>query len=153
MDTDILYYTDGQNVTVTASGFKVRKQNYQLTGITRHGVSIISPTRIPFASLVIVGSVLFACGALNLLPAAWKTSVTILGFSLLVNSILMTGGVIVLIIGLMMMLKVKEKYAVRIATADGEKDVVVSQSREYIKQIVEALNHAFLDAGEQKRRK
>lgn len=153
MDTDIHYYTDGQNVSVTASGFKVKRQLYQLTGITRHGVSIISPTRIPFALLIIIGSMLFASGALNLLPAAWKTNVTIFGFSLLVNSVFMTGGVIVLMIGLMLMLKVKEKYAVRIATADGEKDVVVSQSREYIKQIVEALNHAFLDAGEKNKKR
>jgi hypothetical protein len=37
----------------------------------------------------------------------------------------------------------KDRYAVRIATAAGEKNVLVSRKKEYIEQIVEALNRAF----------
>ena len=40
-------------------------------------------------------------------------------------------------------LLVRERYAVRIATAEGEKNAVVSEKKEYITQIVDALNEAF----------
>ena len=146
MDTNkILYYTDGHEVMITDSGFKVKKTLYQLNGITRHGLSVIYPPRAPFAMLIIIGAMLFACGAINLLPASWGTTVNILGFALLVNSVVMAAGVILLIAGLIIMFMSREKYAVRIFTAEGEKNVVVSRSREYISQIVDALNRAFLD--------
>ncbi|HTH54842.1 MAG TPA: DUF6232 family protein [Cyclobacteriaceae bacterium] len=140
-----LYYTDGHEVSVTDAGFKVRKHLYNLTGITRHGLSVIYPARMPFAVLILVGAVVFVCGALNFIPAGWKTYVNLFGFSLLANSLFMIAGILVFLTGLLIMLKLREKYAVRIATAEGEKDVVVSASREYIKQIVDALNRAFLD--------
>ena len=38
---------------------------------------------------------------------------------------------------------IRQRYAVRIATAEGEKDVVVSSRKEYIQQIVDALNRAY----------
>ena len=146
METNkILYYTDGHEVSVTDSGFKVRKTLYQLNGITRHGFSIISPMRAPFTALMILGAVVFGCGAMNFIPQSWMRSVSIFGFNLLINSLLMTTGTVLFVLGMLMMLQLKEKYAVRIFTAEGEKNVVVSQSREYISQIVDALNRAFLD--------
>jgi len=146
MDTNkILYYTDGHEVMITDSGFKVKKTLYRLNGITRHGLSIIYPPRAPFAILIIFGSLLFACGAINFVPSSWGSNVTILGFSLLVNSAVMAAGIVLLIAGLIIMFMSREKYAVRIFTAEGEKNVVVSASREYISQIVDALNRAFLD--------
>jgi hypothetical protein len=146
METNrILYYTDGHEVSVTDSGFKVRKTLYQLNGITRHGFSIISPMRAPFTVLMIIGAITFICGAMNFLPQAWMRSVSIFGFNLVVNSVVMTAGTVLFVLGMLIMLQLKEKYAVRIFTAEGEKNVVVSQSREYISQIVDALNHAFLD--------
>jgi len=39
----------------------------------------------------------------------------------------------------------REKYAVQIITAEGEKNVVISRSREYISKIEDALNRASLD--------
>ena len=57
----------------------------------------------------------------------------------------MIAGVLFFVIGLLILLKLREKYAVRIFTAEGEKNVVVSQSREYISQIVDALNRAYMD--------
>src|SRR5580765_4508409 len=125
-----LYYTDGHQVTVTDSGFKVKNTMYRLNGITRHGFSIIYPARIPCTLLMVLGSILFVCGAMNLIPAGWNTTVNIFGFSLLINSVLMAGGVILLAIGLLILIKLREKYAVRIFTAEGEKNVVVSASRE-----------------------
>ncbi|HLZ17563.1 MAG TPA: DUF6232 family protein [Cyclobacteriaceae bacterium] len=153
MEADkILYYTDGHQVTITDSGFKVRNTLYELSGITRHRFSIIAPPRFPSTLLMILGSVLFVCGALNFIPAIWKTNVDVLGLRLLANSVFMISGVLFLAAGVLIMIKMREKYAVRIFTAEGEKNVVVSQSREYISQIIDALNRAFMDMVKQPRK-
>jgi len=140
-----LYYTDGHQVTITDSGIKVKKTLYRLNGITRHGLSIISPPRVPFLILIGLGTCLFIVGATNLVPATWNTNIHIFSFSFMVLSVFMTGGVFLVLMGIFVMLRLREKYAVQIITAEGEKNVVVSRSREYIIQIVDALNRAFLD--------
>jgi hypothetical protein len=140
-----LYYTDGHQVTITDSGIRVKKTLYRLNGITRHGLSIIYPPRVPFIALIVLGIGLFIAGTMNLIPATWNTYVNISGFYFLAVSLFMAGGVLLVLIGILVMLKLREKYAVHISTAEGEKDVVVSRSREYISQIVDALNRAFLD--------
>jgi hypothetical protein len=146
METNnVLYYTDGHQVTITDSGLKVRKTFYHLNGITRHRLAIIYPARIPFLILIGLGTCLFIAGAMNLIPASWSTYVNVFGFSLMVISLFMTGGVLLVFAGIFVMFRVREKYAVHIITAEGERNVVVSHSREYISQIMDALNRAFLD--------
>lgn len=149
----MLYYTDGHDVTVTDAGFKVKNTLYQLNGITRHGFSIIAPHRAPYTILLGLGAIIFACGAFNILPANWHRQVTVFGFSVIVNAVVMTAGSVIFGAGMLVMLRLREKYAVRISTAEGEKNVVVSQSREYISQIIDALNRAFLDLMKTKSRK
>jgi hypothetical protein len=146
METDrTLYYTDGHEVTISDSGFKVRNTLYDLSGITRHRFSIIAPPRVPSMALILVGIVTFICGALNFIPSSWKSELHILGVPLLINSIVMLAGIALLLLGVLLLLKMREKYAVKIFTAEGEKDVVVSRQREYITQIIDALNRAFMD--------
>ncbi len=148
-----LYYTDGHDVMITDSGFRVKNTLYQLNGITRHGFSIISPHRAPYAILLILGLVIFMCGALNFLPQAWMQPIAILKLHVAVNSLVMSLGSVLFGLGILIMFRMREKYAVRIFTAEGEKNVVISQSREYISQIVDALNHAFLDLVKSRNRK
>lgn len=149
----MLYYTDGHDVTVTDAGFKVKNTLYQLSGISRHGFSIIAPHRAPYTVLLAVGVIVFACGAFNILPSTWHQQVTIFGLSVIVNAVVMTAGSVIFGVGMLLMLRLREKYAVRIYTAEGEKNVVVSPSREYISQIIDALNRAFLDLMKSKSRK
>jgi hypothetical protein len=140
-----LYYTDGHEVTITDSGFKVRNTLYKLSGITRHGFSIVAPHRAPCIALLISGLAIFICGAFNILPGSWSQNVTVFGFTLVINGVVMTIGTVLFGLGTMILLRLREKYAVRIQTSEGEKLVVVSHSREYINQIIGALNRAFLD--------
>jgi hypothetical protein len=138
---------------VSDAGFKVKNNLYQLNGITRHGFSIVSPHRAPYAALLFIGALVFICGAFNILPSSWHQHVTILGFPIVVNAVVMTSGSILFGLGMLIMLRLREKYAVRIFTAEGEKNVVVSPSREYISQIIDALNRAFLDLMKTRSRK
>jgi uncharacterized membrane protein len=146
MDTNnLIYYTDGHQVMITNDGFRVKGTLYRLSAITQHGLSIIRPQRIPTIVLMVFGIALFLSGALNMIPTTWNTHINLLGFSVLVNSLLMAGGIALLGIGVTFLIIQKEKFSVRILTEEGEKNVVISHSREYISQIVDGLNRAYLD--------
>lgn len=145
MTTEKILYTDGHEVIVTDSFFKVKKSSYQLNGITKHRLFIIYPDRlIPFLVLAI-GALMVTLGILRMIPNNFMPEVEFYSIQLNANiAALGLGGVLVfvgcVVIGLM-----KERYAIRIATAEGEKNVVVSNKREYIAQILDALNHAFFN--------
>jgi hypothetical protein len=142
---EVLYYTDGHQVVVTNSFIKVRKTLYQLRGITRHGLYIVHPPRVYQLALLIMGAAVFISGSLNLIPQSWPTQVRLFNFLLNVNMLLMSGGVMLFAGGMIILWMLKDKYAVRIHTAEGEKDLVVSESKEYVSMIVEALNRAYLN--------
>ena len=59
------------------------------------------------------------------------------------NTVAIWTGAALALIGVLILAIVRERYAVRIATAEGEKNAVVSDKKEYISQIVDALNVAF----------
>jgi xanthosine utilization system XapX-like protein len=59
------------------------------------------------------------------------------------NTLALWIGAGLALIGLIILLMARERYAVRIQTAEGEKNAVVSYKREYVAQIVDALNTAF----------
>jgi hypothetical protein len=142
---NILYYTDDHQVTITDAGIKVKKTLYHLNGISRHGLSVIHPPRVPFILLIVLGVGLFLSGIMNLIPGDWNIVIQIFGLSFPIVTLLMAIGAVLVLAGIFVMLKLKEKYAVHITTAEGEKNVVVSRSHQYITQIVDALNRAFLD--------
>ena len=141
---DVLYYTDGHQVVITNSFFKVKKTQYQLNGITRHDMYIIHPPKFFQLALLILGAAVFVCGSMNLFPQTLN-ELTLNGWQIETHLALMILGLILFTGGMAILWALKEKYAVRIRTADGEKDVVVSESKEYIQMIVEALNRAYLN--------
>jgi hypothetical protein len=86
--------------------------------------------------------VMFA-GLLRLVPSTWIND-TIIGGTLVSGStIALVIGALIAFIGVLLLGLIRPRYAVRIATAEGEKDVVVSSKKEYIQQIVDALNSAY----------
>lgn len=151
---EILYYTDGHQVMVTNSFFKVKKTLYQLKGITRHGVYIIHPPKIMQLGLMLLGTIIFVSGSMNLFPAELGSTINFLEAELDTHLFLMSLGLLLFAAGMFILWVMKDRYAVRIHTAEGEKDVVVSENKEYVTMIVEALNRAYLNltqAPEQKR--
>lgn len=143
-EEDILY-TDGHDVIVTYSAIQVKKKGYTINGITKHGVSILSPVRVPFVILFLLGIALCIAGYMNLAPDAWRHwRITFSSFVFSVNEFAMYAGIVLAIVSGSLMLFLSERYAVTITTAEGEKNVVVSRHKEYINQIINALNEAFL---------
>jgi len=140
---DKVLYTDGRGITVTDSTFQVNKTSYQLNGIIKHGLLIIRPERFPGMLMLVVGFIVLVIGILSLIPASFIPAMDINGEQVTANALAMWAGVAIALIGLLVLVIVRERYAVRIATAEGEKNAVVSEKKEYISQIVDALNEAF----------
>lgn len=145
MDTtpDKVIYTDGHEVTVTDSTLQVNKQEYQLNGVTKCVLMVLHPNRAPGIALLLVGLILVAVGALQLIPASAIPAIEIGDGLMSVNMLAIWIGAALALIGVLILGIVRERYAVRIATAEGEKDAVVSPKKEYIGQIVDAVNQVI----------
>lgn len=144
MTEDNVIYTNGRDVTVTDSIFKVGNVNYRLNGITKYGFSVLKPERIPCLLLLVLSILLMVSGFLNTFP---NPDGLYQGFEegqhYGINSIAIWGGGFLAVISILLLVVLRERYSVRISTAEGEKDAIVSPRKEYISQIIEALNRAF----------
>ena len=143
MKNENVLYTDGHDVTVTSDMFKVKKKWYSLNGITKHNFSILPPARVACYTLLVLGALLEVVGAANLIPPTVVSDMFVFNTWLTANQLAIGAGIIFLVTGALWMMFTKERYAVSITTAEGERNVVVSERKEYITQIVHALNEAF----------
>ena len=143
MISDRVIYTDGHDVTVTDSTLQVNKVKYKLNGIVKHGLFILRPQRLPGVLMVIIGLIVMFAGLLKLVPSTWINDALIAGTLVSGSTIALIIGGLIAFIGVLLLGIIRQRYAVRIATAEGEKDVVVSSRKEYIQQIVDALNDAY----------
>ena len=143
MKTETILYTDGHEVTVTSSFLKVKRSMYQLKGITNHGFLIIRPERLPAFISVLLGIMLIMVGTSQLIPEYMH--IRVMSVEMTVNKAATGLGLSLFTIGSLALSFMRERYAIRIATAEGEKNVIVSRKKEYVKQILDALNHAFVN--------
>jgi hypothetical protein len=153
MTSEKVLYTDGHEVTVTDTFFKVKNSLYQLKGITHHTLLIVHPRRVAPFMILLIGIILIILGAMHLVPNSLipgfeplSISVTSArSFQVSLNTAAIAVGSLIVLISLLVLQMLKDRYAIRIATAEGEKNVIVSPRKEYISQILDALNKAFLN--------
>ena len=143
MIPDKVLYTDGRGIMVTDSVLKVKHASYRLNGISKHGLLVMRPERLPGLLLLTVGFIVAVVGILNLIPPSVIPDMKIDNELVTANVVAIWSGAGLALIGLLILAVTREKYAVRIATAEGEKNVVISSQKEYISQIINALNEAF----------
>ena len=143
MIPDKVLYTDGRGIMVTDSVLKVKHASYRLNGISKHGLLVMRPERFPGLLLLVVGFIVAVIGILNLIPPGIIPDVKIENEVVTANVVAIWAGGGLAFIGLFILAITRERYAVRIATAEGEKNVIVSSQKEYISQIIKALNEAF----------
>lgn len=142
-EVDKVLYSDGTVVTVTERMLQVKKTGYDLKGITKYGLSILQPVRIPWLVVLAVGIAMAVAGTIGTIPSTWMAERYL-------DEILVTGNLVAMLLGSVLvmlsigfLLSLSERYAVSITTADGEHNVVVSRHKEYVTCIVNALNSAF----------
>jgi len=141
MTPDRVIYTDGRDVTVTDSTLKVKNTSYKLSGITKLSFWTIRAERWPGVLLLLIGLTALVLGFMGLVPA--DMTVRADNGTIDSNTLAIWLGVGLTVVGLVSLMLAHERYAVRIGTAEGEKNAVVSRKREYIAQIVDAVNNAF----------
>jgi hypothetical protein len=141
MTPDKVIYTDGRDVTVTDSALKVGHTSYKLNGITKLSFWTIRPERWPGVFLMLLGITAAVLGLMNLVPA--DMSVRTDNGIIAANTLALWVGTALAVVGILVLLFSRERYAVRIGTAEGEKNAIVSTKREYIAQIVDAVHSAF----------
>ncbi|MCS3867576.1 hypothetical protein J3D55_000492 [Chryseobacterium ginsenosidimutans] len=56
-------------------------------------------------------------------------------------------GLILIILGILILLSIKNEFAVRISTNAGEANSIVSKNKDYVQKIVSALNDAIIHRG------
>ncbi|HYC84418.1 MAG TPA: DUF6232 family protein [Chryseosolibacter sp.] len=141
MAEDRIIYTDGRDVTVTDSTLKVKNTSYRINGITRMCLWTIRPERWPGVVLMLLGLAALLVGWFVQLPA--DMNLTTQNGVIDANTLALWIGGGMFLIGLLVVALTRERYAVRITTAEGDKNALVSPRREYVAQIVDALNKAF----------
>ncbi len=139
--TENILYTDGHDVTVTTAILQVKKNRYRLEGVMNHAFHVLEPNRMPVIVIFILGVMAISLAILNFTPPV-DFSVQVYSYTLSANKIILLGGVALIIISMLISVLLKKRYSVRIATAEGDKDVVISERREYVTLIVEALDQA-----------
>lgn len=143
MATEEIFYTDGEEVVLTLQSLKVRNKFYALKAIRKHGIEILEPSRLPGIILFIAGVALVVAGMANAFPAG--DGVAVGGHVLYGNAIAEYAGILLTALGLGLTVFLKERYAIRIATEEGEEqDAVISTKKESITEIEDALNRAYM---------
>jgi len=143
MVVDKVFYTDGHDVMVTDSNLTVKKKQYRLIGITDHALKRIKPLRLGGLAIVLLGILVAASSTIHSF-AAKMSDVNLFGKVYDGPQVLIAMGIVIAMVGLIWIFAVRPRYAVHISTAEGDTDVVVSTQREYVRQIVNALNRAVM---------
>lgn len=143
METESVIYTDGHDVKVTSSRLVVGKRDYLLSGITAFHLQIIRASKAVPLLLIVLGLIGIVTGLLHTLPPDMINPITVSGKTITVNEIAAIVGGVFVLFGLIAMSIQHDRYAVQITTAEGNKDVIVSQKRDYVDQIVTALGVAL----------
>jgi hypothetical protein len=116
------FYQDS-SVTVTQSRYVTQSKTYAMRNISSVHIFEIVKSKGKAIALIIFG--LFFLFSKNVF---WI-------------------GLILIALGIVWFIYIKNEYAVRISTNSGEADSTISKDKEYIQKIVNALNDAIIHRG------
>ncbi|MXV14317.1 DUF6232 family protein [Hufsiella ginkgonis] len=116
------FYQD-TTVVVTQSRFKTGSKTYAMRNISSVHVFEIKKSRTAPVLLVVAGLLMLLSEDARGL------------------------GAVLLVAGIILLLVIKNEFAVRISTNSGEANSIVSKNREYVQGIVDALSDAIIHRG------
>ena len=106
-------------------------------------MKLIKAHYAPALLLILIGFAGIMAGALHLIPDTAIQPFSVSGIVLTVNSLSIILGAVLFISGAILLAAQHDRYSVHIVTAEGEKDPVVSEKKDYVGQIVSALEYAL----------
>ena len=119
MLVDRIIDADGCRIIVNEHDLRVRNRIYRMQQVNGYGVRVQKPDRLRGLTLTLAG-MLVMCFVSNLV-FFW------LGF-------------LVTAVGITSMLIAKRRYSMRISTSLGDQDVLISEKKENINRIVDAID-------------
>ena len=117
-------FLNQNNVSVSNSRFIVNGQTYAMSNVTSVKSGVTEPERGGSVWLVVIG-------LLCLFGSGWV-------FGL---------GIILIILGIAAWIGAKRKYSVILNTSSGENQALVSEEKNYIENVIAALNNAIVSRG------
>ncbi len=129
--SEVSYYSDTA-VTVTNARAVLGGKTYAMANITSVSMGEKPANRMPGIALAVLGLVIAACGG--------SVGGNQAGLGIVI-------GLLVLAAGIALVVMTKPSYIVRIGSASGEADGLVSKDKEYIQKIVTAMNEAIIKRG------
>lgn len=142
MKEEEIIYTDGHGVKITREKFSVEDREFYLNGITSIDLQRIPAGNTPNVILFILGALCILAGSLELFNNfSYATSEAV--YFVNSNMLVIGLGVLLLIAGIIRMVIAKDKYAVKIGTAEGEKKPFMSKDREHAAIIAASLKKAY----------
>jgi len=140
---DNVLYTDGHGIKVTTVNFSTGKATYRIDGILNARMNLIKAHYAPAFLLLFIGFAGIIAGALHLIPDTVMQPFIVSGIVVTVNLLSIAVGALLLVTGAILLAAQHDKYSVHIVTAEGEKDPIVSEKKDYVGQIVSALEYAL----------
>ncbi len=122
IQNEVTFYRD-ETVLVTQSRYVTSSKTYAMRNISSvHTFEIVKSKTLPGILILI-------------------------GFLMLFSEEMRIVGGVILFLGVLILLLMKNDYAVRISTNSGEANSIVSSDREYVEKVVNALNEAIIHRG------
>jgi hypothetical protein len=138
-----IIYTDGHQVKVTTKEFITGHANYLIDGIVNARINLIKANIGSAILLIVIGLAGMAAAYFHIFETVPVDNMHIGTLLLTPNRIAALAGLLLLLIGLFWIILNRNKYAVHITTAEGEREPVVSTKKDYVHQIVSAINKAL----------
>ncbi len=126
--SEISYFQD-QNVNITNARAVLSGTTYAMSNITSVSMGERAANRNPGCLVTILGFI------------GWGVAGALENMGVLIVCIL------AFLVGIALIIMAKPSYVVRISSASGEVEGLVSQNKEYIQKVINALNEAIINRG------
>ena len=140
---DKTLYTDGHGITVTNTEFYAGSSLYNIDGIVNARMLLIKAAVTPVMLLLLIGIAAMVTGFMHIYSDERINDYYFANIFITANHLAIIAGLLLLLIGIILSITIRDKYAVHIVTAEGEKDPVISKRKDYVYQIVKALQEAL----------
>lgn len=122
---EVEFFNDGK-VSVSSARFRVGTNTYAMQGVTSVKRGQKDPNKLPAVLLVIVGIFMLISAD----PVSTKAF-----------------GVIMIMLGFVIFKLLKPEFSVYLNSSSGESQALQSKDRNYIDQVIEALNQSIVHRG------
>ncbi|MEM1552902.1 MAG: DUF6232 family protein [Candidatus Bathyarchaeia archaeon] len=139
--SEVIYYQD-EAVTITNARAVLGGKTYAIPHITSVTVGEIRPKRLRIFIGMWFAASLVACLVTGVLaPEMEQARETVGNIGILLAGLVFVAGIVLAV-------KAKPTYVVRLVTAAGEADAYTSKDKEYVEKVVSALNEAITSRGQ-----